>query len=174
MMKSTMARLLTVAASGALLLAFQPTSGQAEPAAPKPKCSQHKNGSSAWKKCMGQASLQDDAGKYALGYWLAKDGKYAEALTILRAAENQADPTVQTMIGFSLRKLGHVDEAMAYYTAALSTNPELTSTRQYLGEAFLQQGDRQAARGQLAEIASRCGTTCTDYRLLSKAIQQAG
>jgi tetratricopeptide (TPR) repeat protein len=173
-MTTIMARLFTVAASGALVLAIQPTSGQAEPATPKPKCGQHANGSAAWKKCMGQASLKDDAGKYALGYWLAKDGKYNEALTVLRAAKNQADPSVQTMIGFSLRKLGHVDAAMAYYTAALSTNPELTSTRQYLGEAFLQQGDHAAARGQLAEIASRCGTTCTDYRLLAKAIQQAG
>ena len=43
---------------------------------------------------------------YGLGYWQAKRGEYAAALATLRSAPNAADPRVETMIGFSLRKLG--------------------------------------------------------------------
>jgi predicted Zn-dependent protease len=74
------------------------------------------------------------------------------------------------MIGFSLRKLGRVDEAMGYYHKVLAAHPERTNTRQYLGEAFLQIGDPAKAREQLAEIASRCGTACEDYQLLADEI----
>ena len=87
---------------------------------------------------MGQKSLKDDEEVYAVGYWLAKTGDFGAALEVLRSASLQADPRIQTMIGFSLRKLGMVDEAMAYYAAALSADASLTNTRQYLGEAYLQ------------------------------------
>ncbi len=117
--------------------------------------------------------LKDDVERYSAGYWMAKGGDYAGALEVLRSAANQADPRIQTMIGFSLRKLGLVDEAMAYYTAALRTAPDATNTRQYLGEAFLQKGDRSAALEQLSQIARRCGTACEDYRLLAAAIDKA-
>jgi predicted Zn-dependent protease len=107
---------------------------------------------------------------YSLGYWQAKGGNYAAALATLRTASNQADPRVQTMIGFSLRKLGRVDEAMTYYNAVLAAHPERTTTRQYLGEAFLQLGQPDKAKQQLAEIAKRCGMACEDYRLLADEI----
>ena len=74
------------------------------------------------------------------------------------------------MIGFTLRKLGQVDEAMGYYFKALATRPDATTTRQYLGEAFLQRGEPARAREQLAEIAKRCGTTCEDYTALAEEI----
>lgn len=142
-----------------------------DPEPPK-RCGQYKQGTDAWKKCMGQTKLRDDAEAYAVGYWLAKAGDHAKALDILRSAVNQADPRIQTMIGFSLRMLGHVDEAMAYYHAALAANPDLTTTRQYLGEAHLQKADRDGAQLQLAEIERRCGTSCEDYRLLAERIAQ--
>lgn len=166
-------------AAAIAMLAFAPTPSFAvgpEPApAPPQRCAQHKQGTAAWKRCMGQKqNLRDDADIYAAGYWLAIGGAHAEALDVLRTASNAADPRIQTMIGFSLRQLGMVDEAMAYYTAALRAAPEATSTRQYLGEAFLQNGDRVAALGQLAEIGRLCGTTsCEHYRLLADAIAKA-
>jgi tetratricopeptide (TPR) repeat protein len=145
-----------------------------EPApAPPKRCAQHKQGSDAWKRCMSRTNknLKDDAEIYAAGYWLAMSGEHTRALDVLRMAGNAADPRVQTMIGFSLRQMGRVDEAMAYYAAALRSAPHMTSTRQYLGEAFLQKGDRTAALGQLGEIERLCGTrSCEHYRLLAEAI----
>ena len=152
---------------------FAAGGGGEPPPMPKPKpCGQYKEGSSAWKRCMSQ-SLRDDNEAYAVGYWLAKTGHYDAAIDVLRLAKYQADPRIQTMIGFSLRKLGMVDEAMAYYEAALRTDPNRTSTRQYLGEAFLQKGERNKALDQLAEIGTRCGTSCEDYQLLAKVIAAA-
>jgi Flp pilus assembly protein TadD len=107
---------------------------------------------------------------YSLGYWQAKNGDHAGALTTLRSARDQNDPRVQTMIGFALRKMGRVDEAIGYYLKALATRPEATTTRQYLGEAYLQIGDVIKARAQLAEIAGRCGVACEDYALLAEEI----
>ena len=114
-------------------------------------------------------SLSDDQ-IYSLGYWQAKDGAYAAALDTLRSARNQSDPRVETMIGFSLRKLGRVEEAMGYYNKVLAAYPDRTTTRQYLGEAFLQIGAPDKAREQLGEIAKRCGVACEDYRLLAEEI----
>jgi len=48
--------------------------------------------------------------------------------------------------------------------------PDRTTTRQYLGEAFLQIGDPVRAREQLAEISKRCGVACEDYQLLADEI----
>ena len=163
-----LSRTVLAAAMALAFTAYMPSISYAvgtEPAAnpaPAPKKGKKKKG----KK---KSEVKQDA-IYAAGYWAAKQGNYAQALGTLRTAHNQADPKVQTMIGFSLRMLGHVDEAMAYYAAALATNPDLTTTRQYLGEAYLQKADRASALDQLAEIAKRCGTTCEDYRLLAAAI----
>ena len=144
------------------------SAGDPPPKPSAPKCSEHKKGTPGWKRCMGQH--KDDESTYELGYTLAKDGAYAEALAVLRSASQQSDPRVQTMVGFSLRKMGMVDEAMAYYTAALAADPMLTNTRQYLGEAFLQKNDIAKAKEQLAMIGARCGTVCEDYAELAKAI----
>ena len=115
------------------------------------------------------SSLNQDQ-VYSLGYWQAKTGDYSAALATLQSAPDQSDPRVQTMIGFTLRKQGRVDEAFGYYLKALATRPDATTTRQYLGEAYLQVGDVVRARQQLAEIARRCGTACEDYTALAEEI----
>ncbi len=115
-------------------------------------------------------SRLDDDQIYSVGYWQAKGGQYAAALATLRSARNQADPRIATMIGFSLRKLGHLDEAMGYYHGVLAAHPDRTTTRQYLGEAYLQLGEPGKAKEQLAEIAKRCGVACEDYQLLAAEI----
>jgi predicted Zn-dependent protease len=120
-------------------------------------------------KAKKEGSLNQDQ-TYSLGYWQAKDGQYDIALTTLRSAPNQDDPRVQTMIGFTLRKQGLVDEAFGYYFKAIAARPDATTTRQYLGEAYLQIGDPARAREQLAEIAKRCGTACEDYASLAEEI----
>jgi Flp pilus assembly protein TadD len=113
---------------------------------------------------------EDREDAYALGYWKAKTGDYKGALEILRAEGDSSDPRVLTMLGYATRHLGRVEEAMGYYQKALAANPEMTSTRQYLGEAFLQAEQPDQAKVQLGEIARRCGTACKDYQDLSAAI----
>jgi tetratricopeptide (TPR) repeat protein len=153
-------------------LAFAPRGSfaagdQPPPSPPKPK-SESKAKTPKPKPKPKSSALPDDQ-IYSLGYWQAKGGDHATALATLRSA-NQADPRIQTMIGYCLRKLGRVDEALPYYFAALAADPKRTTTRQYLGEAYLQIGQLDQAKQQLAEIAKRCGTACEDYQLLKDAI----
>ena len=73
-------------------------------------------------------------------------------------------------LGYWLAKTGEFDEAMGYYAKALALAPNMTNTRQYLGEAFLQKGEPVRAKEQLAEIGARCGEACEDYRSLATEI----
>jgi predicted Zn-dependent protease len=175
---------VVAAGAGLALLAFAPGSSFAVPDAPKEEASAPAKKAKAKTKGKAKAKAKaktkakekqkdsrlDQDQVYSVAYWQAKGGEYAAALATLRTAEDQNDPRVQTMMGFTLRKLGHVDEAMGYYQRVLAAYPERTTTRQYLGEAFLQIGDVGRAREQLAEIGKRCGTSCEDYQLLADAI----
>jgi predicted Zn-dependent protease len=139
------------------------------PPKPKPKSKGKKSKGKKKKSKEKTGSLSDDQ-IYSLGYWQAKSGQYGAALDTLRSAGHSNDPRIETMIGFTLRKLGRLEEAMGYYDRVLASHPDRTTTRQYLGEAFLQLGQPDKAREQLGEIAKRCGTACEDYRLLAEEI----
>jgi tetratricopeptide (TPR) repeat protein len=137
------------------------------------KCSQFASGSSQWKKCMaGGRSIMNDEELYSAGYILAKAGDYQDALDLLGAVKNQNDVRVLTMTGYSTRKLGKIDEGMAYYMKALSIDPNSVNTREYLGEAYLQKKDLPDAKGQLVEIKNRCGTSCEAYTVLDDQISK--
>ncbi|MGI9425149.1 MAG: tetratricopeptide repeat protein [Hyphomicrobiaceae bacterium] len=124
------------------------------------------------KECQNQSNNQlNDDQLYQTGYWLARAGKYGEALAQFRKAKNQNDPRILNYIGYTTRKLGRVEEAMTYYRKALSINPNYTVARAYLGEAFLEQGQLDLAKGQLTEIEKRCGTTCVEFAELSAQIK---
>jgi tetratricopeptide (TPR) repeat protein len=108
---------------------------------------------------------------YYAGYWLARAGKYQQALTYLQAAKNQDDPRFLTYIGFATRKLGNHDKAMGYYDRALAIDANFVIARAYLGEAFLDKGELSKAVDQLGEIEQRCGTSCVEYQELSAQIE---
>ncbi len=135
------------------------------------KCSQFTVNSAAWKKCKkaGRHAMNTEE-LYATGYTLAKAGEYTDALEFLTAVTDQKDVRVLTMIGYSTRKMGKIDESMAFYAQALALDPNSVNTREYLGEAYLQKKDLTSAKAQLVEIANRCGTTCEPYTELNEAI----
>jgi tetratricopeptide (TPR) repeat protein len=105
--------------------------------------------------------MSDDELFYA-GYWLAKSGRYAEALTFLNLSRTR-DARVLTYIGFATRKQGDVGKALPLYTEALAKDPNFVVARAYLGEAYLTRNEPARAKAELAEIAARCGTTCPAY-----------
>jgi tetratricopeptide (TPR) repeat protein len=167
MLKVRIPRWLCAAAIGLTIFAFTPATSFAagDTPAPEPK---PKPKTKPKPKPKDSSLNQDQI--YSLGYWQAKGGQYAEALATLRSAADQSDPRIQTMLGFSLRKLGRIDEAMEQYSKVLALYPDRTNTRQYLGEAYLQIGELNRAKEQLAEIAKRCGVACEDYQLLADEI----
>jgi len=165
---------LIVAGSLAFAAGTTPStdSGSSTATTPAPaKCSEFKANSAAWKKCKkaGRHAMNNEE-LYATGYQLAKAGEYTDALEFLTAFTDQKDVRVLTMIGYSTRKLGKVEEGMAFYAQALALDPNAVNTREYLGEAYLQKKDLPSAQAQLTEIANRCGTTCEPYTELNDAI----
>lgn len=142
--------------------------------APGP-CAKYKRGTKRWKRCrrrngLPTAALEQTEQALTLGYALAKAGRYRQALDVLRPVEAANDPRVLTYIGFSERKLGRVERAIAYYRRALALDSRNVATLSYMGEAHLQTGDVGAARAKLARIASLCGTSCDAYKALDTAI----
>lgn len=133
-------------------------------------CDTHAKSSLAWRSCVGAASAKMlDAELFYAGYWLAKTGRYAEALGYLTLAKDKTD-RVLTYIGFATRKLGDVDHALPFYEQALALNPDYSVARAYLGEALLTKGEPLKAKVQLAEIETRCGITCAEYADLARHI----
>ena len=171
MSRTVISKWLVAAGVGLAVFAFAPDTSFAAPDEPttKPKPEPTSKPKPKPKPKQKDSSLDQDQ-IYSVGYWQAKGGDYAAALATLQTARDQADPRVQTMIGFSLRKLGRVDEGMGYYQRVLAAHPDRTTTRQYLGEAYLQIGDPAGAKEQLAEISKRCGVACEDYQLLADEI----
>jgi len=152
-----------VAAAG---VAMWSTASVADFGAPKVDCTKKENKTKpACKPSNGSEVSNDEI--YQAAYWLAQSGKYAEARELALKAKDQNDPRILNTIGFTTRKLGDVDGALPYYTKALSLNPDYTVARAYLGEAYLMKGDLASAKGQLGEIAKRCGTTCTEHANLA-------
>lgn len=138
-------------------------------AAPVGACDALGGGTPAWTACATRAAALSDAELFYAGYWMARVGRYEEAIGYLKQAR-APDARTLTYLGFATRKSGDVGGAFAYYRAALAMDPDFVVARAYMGEAHLAAGNVTAARGELAEIAQRCGATCAAYDDLARHI----
>jgi predicted Zn-dependent protease len=100
-------------------------------------------------------------------------GDYKSALTRLTALDQETpnDPDVLNLIGFSLRKTGHPDQALDYYTRALAQKPDHLGANEYLGELYLELKQPAKAEERLAVLQKACGT-CEEYEELKEKIAQ--
>jgi cytochrome c-type biogenesis protein CcmH/NrfG len=99
----------------------------------------------------------------------AKD--YAAALAELRdLAEDTQQADVYNLLGYTLRKTGDVKTSLTYYTKALELQPEHRAAREYLGELYVETGNMDKAREQLAILAKLCPGGCEEREDLQKAI----
>jgi tetratricopeptide (TPR) repeat protein len=170
--------LLGVAVLAVPLLAVQPVLADFTPSKPTPQTKSQKcalkygKNTRAYRKCIKTLSNVDDETLYATGRDMARlDQDYDGAIETLRLMQNQNDPRALTMIGYSLRKSGRIEEAMGYYGRALVIDANNVQTREYLGEAYLQQGDLAGAKAQLTEISARCGVTCETWIKLDQQVR---
>jgi cytochrome c-type biogenesis protein CcmH/NrfG len=99
----------------------------------------------------------------------AKD--YAAALTELRdLAEDIQQADVYNLLGFALRKTGDVRTSLTYYTKALELQPDHKAAREYLGELYVETGNMEKAKEQLAALVKLCPGGCEEREDLQKAI----
>ena len=173
MLRLTRASLLAALfIAGAVSPLAAETTGFSKDVGPAGACDVHAKGGDMWSACIGAARAgMPDTELFYAGYWLAKSGHYAEALGYLTLAD-KTDERVLTYIGFATRKLGDVDGALPFYSAALEKNPNYSVARAYLGEAWLSKGEPAKARAELAEIEKRCGKTCAEYADLAGHIAE--
>jgi Flp pilus assembly protein TadD len=99
----------------------------------------------------------------------AKD--YAAALAELRdLAEDVQQADVYNLLGYTLRKTGDVKTSLTYYTKALELQPDHKAAREYLGELYVETGNMEKAKEQLAALTKLCPGGCEEREDLQKAI----
>jgi len=128
------------------------------------------------KACVApKESRLDDDTLYGAVRELAYAGDYMGARRVLEAMPDQNDDRVLTYWGFTARKMGQMDEAMAFYAKALAQNPNNLLARSYMGQGFVEAGDVELARAELSEIRTRGGrNTWPEYALRTAIEKGAG
>jgi len=134
-----------------------------------PKCKSGTHWSKSARKCVNNGSSKLDEDLFEEGRALALAGHYRQALDTLQSVKTKDSMTL-TMIGYSKRKMGDVDEGMAFYQKALAIDPDNVNTREYLGEAYVAIGRPDLAKLELAKLEVLCGTGCEQYEDLASAI----
>ncbi len=100
-----------------------------------------------------------------------KSKNYAGAIEELKKiSDTNQHADVYNLIGFSLRKSGDVKSALTYYTKALEFDPNHRAAREYLGELYVETGNVEKAKEQLAALAKLCPAGCEEREDLQKAI----
>lgn len=79
-------------------------------------------------------------------------------------------PDVYNLLGFSYRKSGDLKQATTFYAKALDIDPNFKPTLEYQGEMWLEQGNLDKAKANLARLASLCPKGCEEREDLEKAI----
>jgi Flp pilus assembly protein TadD len=96
---------------------------------------------------------------------------YAAALAELRdLAEDTQQADVYNLLGFTLRKSGDFKTSLTYYIKALELQPDHKAAREYLGELYVETGNMEKAKEQLAVLAKLCPGGCEEREDLQKAI----
>jgi Flp pilus assembly protein TadD len=104
----------------------------------------------------------------------AKDFKSAVSNLNQAVRENPNDADAQTMLAYSYRKLGAFDKSMEHYQKALKIDANHRSTREYLGELYLDMNQPRNAEKQLQALKKACPFfgKCAEYDDLKEAIDR--
>lgn len=109
----------------------------------------------------------DSAGEsYAQGQEMAREGKWKEAAALFgeAAAADAGHYQALNMLGYSLRQLGRMKQAIAAYDKALSIKPDYAPALEYRGVAHVMAGDRAAALADLRKLESLGSPLAEDLR----------
>ena len=100
-----------------------------------------------------------------------KSNDYAAALAELRdLAEDTQQADVYNLLGFTLRKTGDFKTSLTYYTKALELQPDHKAAHEYLGELYVETGNIEKAKEQLALLGKLCPGGCEERDDLQKVI----
>ena len=103
-----------------------------------------------------------------------KAKQYAAALAdlkVLVVKEPTAD--VFSLLGHALWKTGDPTQGMTYYDKALALNPMHKGALEYQGELFVELGQLDKAKDNLAKLNHLCWFGCEEASDLKEAIEHA-
>jgi len=92
-------------------------------------------------------------------------------LTPMLETNQHAD--VYNLMGFALRKTGDYKQAYTFYRKALDFDPEHKGALEYLGELYVETGQVDKARENLALLKKLCPVGCEEMFDLEEAIASA-
>ena len=103
---------------------------------------------------------------------LLKKSQFAPALTALvpYTAQYPDDADGWNLRGYASRKLGHYDVAFDYYERALAINPNHKGALEYMGELYVEMGQKDTARDLLARLEGLCPQGCAEMAALKSFI----
>jgi tetratricopeptide (TPR) repeat protein len=120
-------------------------------------------------------SVEEGRAAYAEAVGLINQERYAEAFAALERTQAAVGPHADVLnyMGFTSRKLGRLDDALAYYGEALTIDPNHLGATEYLGELYIQMGQLDRARTQLARLDDLCAYGCAQREELARWIEGA-
>jgi Flp pilus assembly protein TadD len=118
------------------------------------------------------APREEGVAEYVAAVRLINEGRYEQAIADLRKAGAIVGPhpDIFNYLGYAHRKLGLMAEAQDYYAQALAIDPDHKGANEYLGELYLEIGDVESARRQLARLDNICEFGCAEREDLARLI----
>jgi tetratricopeptide (TPR) repeat protein len=99
---------------------------------------------------------------------------YDSALAQLKPiVATSSHPDVLSLMGFALRKTGDRAQSMVYYRRALEADPTHKGALEYQGELFVELGQMDQAKANLAKLGKLCWFKCEEEEDLKEAIEHA-
>jgi len=110
--------------------------------------------------------------QYQSAVRLINEQRFAEAIEGLHESHGiiGPHPDILNYLGFSHRKLMRFEEAEKYYRQALAINPDHIGANEYLGEMYLELGQLDKAKAQLAVLDRLCAFGCAEREDLARLI----
>ncbi len=120
-------------------------------------------------------SVEDGRASYAEAVGLINQERFVEAFAALERTQEAVGPHADVLnyMGFTSRKLGRLDAALGYYREALRLDPNHLGATEYLGELYIQMGELDRARTQLARLDDLCAYGCAQREELARWIESA-
>jgi tetratricopeptide (TPR) repeat protein len=118
------------------------------------------------------APEEEGVARYHGAVGLINEERFEEAIASLYEAQAIVGPhpDILNYLGYSHRKLGLFEKAEDYYHQALALDPAHLGAHEYLGELYLETGDMDKAKAQLAKLDALCPFGCADREDLARLI----
>ena len=101
--------------------------------------------------------------------------QFNQALIQVRLLDNKYpdNADINNYYGFIYRKMGEYGKSGQFYRKALQLDPRHKGALEYQGELFIKTNKKAEAEKNLALLKSICGTSCSEYKKLAKALKKA-